>query len=261
MSRRWLTLARLHPQPADTVDANDAYRWPERPWVRANMVASIDGAATLDGRVGTLTGPADQRLLLLLRATADVLVVGAGTLRAEGYGPLTVDPGLVPLRAAAGRSGAPRLVVLTRSLDVDLAGAAFSQALEPPLVLTTAGAPAGRVADARSVAEVVQLGEHHLPLGEVISHLHGRGYHRVLSEGGPTLLAGLVAAGLLDELCLAVAPVLTCGSGSRVTAGAALEAPHAMTLAHVAERDQFLFLRYTREGPAGATGAGPPEHR
>lgn len=118
----WLTLDVLHPEPTASVEAVDAYAWPRVPWLRANMVASVDGAATLDGRVGTLTGPADQHLLLLLRAMADVLVVGAGTLRAEGYGALTVDPALAPLRRLEGMRPAPRLVVPTRSLDLDPSG-------------------------------------------------------------------------------------------------------------------------------------------
>ncbi|HSJ20547.1 MAG TPA: dihydrofolate reductase family protein, partial [Nocardioidaceae bacterium] len=125
----WLTVNRLLPEPIGEVAAADAYAVPDVPrHVRVNMVSSIDGAATLDGRVRTLTGPADQRLLLLLRALADVLVVGAGTVRAEGYGPLRVDPALAPLRQAAEQSAAPRLVVPTRSLDLDLGGAAFTEA-------------------------------------------------------------------------------------------------------------------------------------
>lgn len=243
----WLTLHRLHPAPAREVDAAEAYAWPPVPWLRANMVSSVDGAATLHGRVGTLTGPADQRLLLLLRALADVLVVGAGTVRAEGYGPLTVDAALAPLRRAAGLSPAPRLVVPTGSLDLDLRGPAFAGALEPPLVFVTATTPPRRVEAAREVAEVVILGEHAVDLTAMVDHLHGRGYHRILSEGGPTLLARLFAHDLVDELCLAVSPIVVGGIATRVTSGTSVVPPRRLALRQVAEREEFLFLRHARE--------------
>jgi riboflavin biosynthesis pyrimidine reductase len=249
-----LTLNRLRPGPCEEVDATSAYAYPDEPghFLRVNMVSSVDGAATLDGRVGTLTGPADQRLLLLLRALSDVLIVGAGTIRAEGYGPLTVGEDLAPLRAQSGLSAAPRLVVPTRSLDLDLDGAAFSEALEPPLVVTTRQAPVERVRAAESVAEVLVLGDDAVDLVSMVDLLAERGAHRMLCEGGPGLLAGLIAQDLVDELCLAVAPVVTCGTESRITAGPALTAPRHLSLAHVAERDDFLFLRYTRPDLAAA---------
>ena len=247
MTAPWLTLDRLLPHPASEVDAAEAYAFPEgTPHVRANMVSSVDGAATLQGRVGTLTGPADQRLLLLLRALADVLVVGAGTLRAEGYGPLTVDPALAPLRSAAGLSAAPRLVVPTRSLSLDLDGPAFVEALAPPLVFTTAQAPEARLRAAREVAEVVVLGDTAVDLAACVEHLVEQGATRILCEGGPTLLAELFAEDLVDELCLAVAPMVTGGDETRITAGPALPAPRPLRLAQVATREEFLFLRYAR---------------
>lgn len=246
-----LTLNRLRPGPCEEVAASVAYRYPEgtRRHLRVNMVSSIDGAATLDGHVGTLTGPADQRLLVLLRALADVLVVGAGTIRAEGYGPLTVDPELRPLREQAGQGPAPRLVVPTRSLDLDFGSAAFAEAVEPPLVVTTSLVPADRLRAAKAVAEVIVLGEHAVDLDAMVHLLAERGAGRILCEGGPALLNGLLSADLVDELCLAVAPVVASGHESRITAGPPLPAPLPMHLAQVAERDEFLFLSYSRISP------------
>jgi riboflavin biosynthesis pyrimidine reductase len=248
MSGPWLTLNRVLPEPTGEVEAADAYAVPDdRRHVRVNMVSSVDGAATLGGRVGALTGPADQRLLLLLRALADVLVVGAGTVRAEGYGPLTVDPALAPMRAASGQSAAPRLVVPTRSLDLDLDGAAFTDAVEPPLVATTRRAPRDRVRAAERVAEVVVLGDERVDLRAMLDLLSERGARRILSEGGPAVLAGLLAEDLVDELCLAVAPVVTCGAETRITSGPPLPSPLPLHLGQVAEGEEYLFLRYTRE--------------
>jgi len=243
-----LVLNRLLPTPCEETDAVGAYAYPAgtRPHLRVNMVSSVDGAATLGGRVGTLTGPADQRLLLLLRALADVLVVGAGTIRAEGYGPLTVGPDLVDLRTQHGQGPAPRLVVPSRSLDLDFGSAAFTEAVDPPLVVTARTARADRLHAAQAVAEVVVLGDSAVDLRAMVDLLVGRGAQRILCEGGPALLDGLFAADLVDELCLAVAPLVVSGAESRITAGPPLPAALPLHLAQVAERDEFLFLRYTR---------------
>lgn len=243
----FLTLNRLLPGPTEDVAALAAYAYPPgvRRHLRVNMVSSVDGAATLAGRVGSLTGPADQRLLLLLRALADTLVVGAGTIRAEGYGPLTVPAELRGLREEHGQAPAPRLVVPTRSLDLDFGSAAFTEAVEPPLVVTTGHASADRLRAARAVAEVVVLGEDAVDLAAMVELLADRGAGRILCEGGPALLHGLFAAGLVDELCLAVAPLVAGGVESRITAGPALPSLVALHLAQVAEQEEFLFLRYT----------------
>lgn len=245
-----LTLQRLLPVPGGEVSAVEAYQHPAgpTPHVRVNMVSSADGAATLEGRVGALTGPADQRLLLLLRALADVLVVGAGTVRAEGYGSLAVPPELASLRAEAHQRPAPRLVIPSRSLDLDLDGPAFRHAVEPPLLFTCSRAAADRVRRARAVAEVVLVGEDSVDLTAMVAHLADGGASRILCEGGPGVLAGMLADDLVDELCLAIAPVLACGPGSRITAGPRLDPPQRLRLAHVAERDDYLFLRYLRTG-------------
>jgi len=247
-----MDLLRLFPARGEVVEAAEAYAYPTSAgrYVRANMVSSVDGAATLEGRVGTLTGPADQQLLELLRALCDVLVVGAGTVRAEGYGPLTVPDDLKPLRERMGQSAAPRLVVPTRSLDLDLSSSAFTRAEEPPLVVTTRQADPERVRAARHVAEVVVLGDEAVDLEATLDLLTDRGAERVLCEGGPGVLADLFAHDLVDELCLALAPVVAGGSGTRITAGPALPAPLPLHLAQVAEHEDFLFLRYTR-APVG----------
>lgn len=246
-----LELRRLLPGPATEVAAAEAYAYPSAGrHVRVNMVSSIDGAATLGQRVGELTGPADQKLLWLLRALADVVVVGAGTLRAEGYGPLTVPDELRALREEREAGPAPRLVVPTSTLAVDLTSSAFTRADDPPLLVTTARAPEARRRRAEAVAEVVVLGEEAVDLPAMLTLLERRGASRILCEGGPALLAALFADDVVDELCLAVAPVVAAGPERRITAGAPLEPPRTLRLAQVAERDEFLFLRYLCERPS-----------
>jgi riboflavin biosynthesis pyrimidine reductase len=241
-------MSRLYPDAAESVDVADAYTLPrdgER-HLRVNMVSSADGAAAVNGRVGILSGAADQQVLMLLRGLCDVLLVGAGTLRAEGYGPIELPEVWRQRRMEAGRPPAPRLAILTRTIDVDLASPVFTAAIHPPLLITTDLAPVDRRHAAEAVAEVVVAGERRVPLRTALGALATRGMPRVLSEGGPHVLAEMFAEDLVDELCLAVAPVVTCGEELRVTAGPALPRPVGLRLGHVLEKDGFLFLRYTR---------------
>lgn len=246
-----MLVRRLHPDPANAVVSLDQYAYPEgaRPYLRANMVSSLDGAAAVEGRVGVLTGHADQILLHELRSLCDVLLVGAGTVRAEGYGPLEVAEELRERRADRGQPPVPRLAILTRGIDLDLSAPVFTAAGERPLVLTTERATARRRHEAEAVADVLVTGSDTVDLHAARDELAGRGLPRILSEGGPHLLAELFAADLVDDLCLAVAPMVTCGSELRITSGPPLPTPAQMRLAHVLEREEFLFLRHTR-GPA-----------
>ncbi|HET6627544.1 MAG TPA: pyrimidine reductase family protein [Nocardioidaceae bacterium] len=243
-----MQMRRLHPDPAASVEVADAYALPTdgTRHLRVNMVSSVDGAAAVQGRVGVLSGAADQQLLNLLRALCDVLLVGAGTVRAEGYGPLELSGDQVRRRVDAGQSPTPRLAILTRSLDVDLAAPVFTEATARPLLITTELAAPERRRAAESVADVIVAGERSVALPTALDVLTERGMPRILSEGGPHVLAEMLADDLVDELCLAIAPIATCGEEPRITAGPALPVPTQLELAHVLERDQFLFLRYRR---------------
>lgn len=243
-----LMLNRLRPGPLEQVEAWAAYAYPssgER-HLRANMVSSVDGAATLQGRVGALTGPADQGLLLLLRSLCDVLLVGAGTVRAEGYGPVRVLPELQAARREAGQLVAPRLAVLSRTIDVDLGSPAFAEAIERPIILTTELADPEQIRAAEEVAEVIIVGEDRVDLHRATDALAEGGLTRMLTEGGPSLLADLFANHLVDELCLALSPLVVCGPSRRITLGPDLTSPQPMRLDAVLEKDDFLFVRYTR---------------
>ncbi len=243
-----MLMRRLHPAAAAEVDTLDAYALPHdgAPHLRVNMVSSIDGAAAVEGRVGILSGTADGVLLHELRTLCDVLLVGAGTIRAEGYGPIRLADDQRERRVARGQQELPRLAVLTSSLDLDLSRPVFTKATARPLVVTTERAPLDRRKAAAEVADVVVAGDADVDLAAAIAELAGRGLPKVLSEGGPHVLAAMFEADVVDELCLAVAPVVTAGTELRITAGPALEQARRMTLGHVLEKDEFLFLRHTR---------------
>jgi riboflavin biosynthesis pyrimidine reductase len=232
----------------------DLYAYPPpgpRPWVRANMVASADGAASLAGRSGGLSSEADRQVFSVLRSLADVILVGAGTARAEKYQP--VRPGEEWPDLRAGRSPAPPIAVLTRALDVDpdsplLRGFPGSART---IVLTSRAAPADRQAAVRRHADLVVTGEDRVSPADAVAALASRGHHRVLLEGGPRLLAQVAGDGLLDELCLTISPLLAGGQTGRIlqaaTASGIPAGAAGLRLAHVLTDDGFLLCRYLRQ--------------
>jgi riboflavin biosynthesis pyrimidine reductase len=233
--------------PAAVRQLADLYRNEARPatggqWLRANMVASTDGATALSGRSGGLGGPADRMVFTVLRSLADIVLVGAGTARAEHYRPVQADEIWTGLRA--GRASVPTIAVLTSSLDLDDCPRLLDT--DPQTILITAtSAPAERVAALQGRAEIVTAGQDRVDIGLAIAALADRGARQILCEGGPHVLGQLVTGGRLDELCLTTSPILAGGSASRIVAGAS-EQPATLGLAHVLAHDNFLISRYIR---------------
>jgi riboflavin biosynthesis pyrimidine reductase len=224
-------MQRLFPDPIADVDVAAAYEHPQGV-VRANMVSSADGAATFDSRSGGLSSKADRELFLRLRTLCDVIVVGASTVRVEGYGPARGEV-------------APPIAVVSGSLDLDPTTRFFTEAVQRPFILTTEDADEERVDALSKVADVIQAGKLRVDMGRALDQLAERGHSRVLTEGGPALLAELIAAGRLQELCLTAAPLLTNGHSKRITDGPPLDNACRLELMHVLLDDEgSLFLRY-----------------
>jgi riboflavin biosynthesis pyrimidine reductase len=241
-------MRRLRPDPAGTVDPLEVYGDPPtaqgRPGVRLNFVASADGAATVAGLSGGLASPGDRALFKTLRSLADVILVGAGTVRAEGYGPPKLSDEAVAARERRGQEPLPRIAVVSRSLVLDWQAPLFARPTSRPMVVAPADAPPDRLERAGELAEVVVAGSGSVDLPGALATLAGRGVRTVLCEGGPSLFGLLAADGLVDELCLTVAPVLTVGGARRIATGPSLPSPREMSLASVCEEDGFLFLLY-----------------
>ena len=218
----------------------------DRPWFLVNMVASVDGATAVDGTSGALGGPADKVVFSAIRAVADVIVVAAGTVRAESYGPPRPSAARRAEREARGQSPAPRLAVVTRSLDLDPGAALFADGAEAPLVYTVTGAPADRRGALAGCAEIHDLGGDAVDLGAMASDLHRRGAAIVVIEGGPGLNGQFVAAGLVDEVNVTVAPLLVGGDSARLAYGPSRAAPTDLDVAHLWEAEGLLFVRYLR---------------
>jgi riboflavin biosynthesis pyrimidine reductase len=243
----------LLPLPVDPVDPAEVYgelpAMPGRPGVRLNMIASVDGATTVEGVSGGLGGEADRRLFMYFRSLADVVLVAAGTVRAERYGPPRLGPELLEARRRRGQAPLPRIAVVSRGLALNWGAPLFSAPSSRPIVVTVADAPAGRRAAASEVADVVVAGEGDVDLALALSALGEAGVHSVVSEGGPTLGGQLVDAGLVDELCLTISPRLVGGDAKRILAGPPLLPPRELRLSSLCEEDGFLFLRLR---PAGS---------
>ncbi|MEU1672651.1 pyrimidine reductase family protein [Streptomyces roseifaciens] len=232
----------------------EVYAYPEEPgparhaWLRANMVSSLDGAAHHDGRSQPLSSDADMRIFGTLRGLADAVVVGAETVRQEGYRPARAREAFAARRAALGQGPAPAIAIVSAGLDLDFSLPLFTEPLVPTLVLTGEDAPADRVAAAREAgAEVLVAGEgRRVDPARVPQVLAERGLTRLLTEGGPRLLGQFAAAGVLDELCLTLAPMLAGGTAARIVNGPDMPLPERFVLASLLEEAGFLFSRYHR---------------
>ncbi|QGF23493.1 dihydrofolate reductase family protein [Raineyella fluvialis] len=249
--------------------------------VRANMVTSADGHATIRGRVGDLTGEADQALLTALRGWCDVLLVGSGTIRAEGYGPLDLPTEIAEWRTLKGRVARPVLAIVSGSLDLDPSLPAFARAADAgpeslPWVITVPGADQERRTRLAPYARLLEVeagpdGRPSLPAA--VAALRQAGMTRVLSEGGPTVLGTLLGGGVVDELFLTVSPLLVGGGGLRIVetgtlsgmsggtasggsaSGATPGEPVPLKLMDVHVAGSELFLRYAVGASAAASAS------
>jgi riboflavin biosynthesis pyrimidine reductase len=213
--------------------------------VRINMIFSADGAATFGGRVGPLSGEIDQQLLEILRGFADVVLVGAGTARAENYAPVQLTETQRAQRHRAGRTQPPPIAVISRTGA--LPATLVSNPNQPPLLVTCRKPPAPRDAGGDQRCGVLVAGEASVDVVQAIALLRAHGLSRVLCEGGPTLLDELVNADAVDELCVTVAPKLAAGQPLRQRRRPSqLAVPATLRLAHALNHDDYMFLRYRR---------------
>ena len=206
-------------------DLAELYAPPATPWLRVNMVSTVDGSATGDsGRSGSINNAADKKVFDTLRRLADVIVVGAGTARTEGYGPVSTP-----------------IVLVSRHAEVPekLRGA------EPGLVLMATCAQADHLEEARALLgddQVLVLGSHRVDLAALRTTLVDRGWSNILCEGGPHLLRDLVAQGVADELTCTLVPRLVAGTHPRITDGPPIDVP--LTLHTLLEEGGTLLGRW-----------------
>ena len=230
------------------MDLASLYPWPEGPWLRSMMVMTLDGATVgADGLSGSISGPADKRVFMEARRLADVVLVGAGTIRAERYKPMLAKTEWHEARVSLGLAPAPQIVVVSGRLDLPWDEPMFSDSALPVLVATTtANVDEERLTRARQHSEVVQVGDESVDLRALVRLLHERGQQRINCEGGEALLDALVREDLVDEMDLAISPVFA-GSGYLRDPQREITSPYArFSLAHQFEDDGFVFCRFLR---------------
>ncbi|OMC50818.1 hypothetical protein A5745_04325 [Mycobacterium sp. IS-2888] len=227
------------------------YAYPDKDgtWVRANFITSLDGGATADGKTGTMAGPGDRFIFHLLRELADVIVVGAGTVRIEGYSGAQLGAVQRQRRQARGQSEVPQLAIVTKSGHLDRDMGVFTRTEVSPLVLTctaTADATRRRLSGLAEVIDCSGGDPDRVDEAALLAILGARGMRRVLTEGGPMLLGAFVQRDLLDELCLTIAPYVVGGLARRIATGPGqVLAP--MRCVHVLSDDAgYLYTRYVK---------------
>jgi riboflavin biosynthesis pyrimidine reductase len=241
------------------VDLAAVYAYPKgaRRWLRANMVSSVDGAATAEGASAGLSGEADKRVFGVLRALADVVLVGAATVRQEGYRPARVREQYQAMRADEGQAPAAAIAVVSASLRLDLSTPLFTEPAVPTIILTTSDAPGDRVdAASEAGADVIAAGTGRVDVALAVDRLAERGLGRILCEGGPMLLTEIAESGRLDELCLSYSPQLRAGDAQRILNGMELHGGLPLILHTLLTEEGFLFARYLVGGSTAASSEG-----
>lgn len=244
----------LNPDDVGTTNAalERAYPWPEgRAWVRANMVVTVDGRAQSDdGLTEGISSPEDKFVFSYLRASCDAVLVGAGTVRSEGYRPIRPRVEQRDSRAAQGRRAAPVLAIVSGSLDFDLGSEIFTaprsdDGVQRPLVVTSASADPARRRALEEVADVLICGDASVDPSLIAAALADHNLPRIVCEGGPHLLTDLLDAGAIDELDLTISPLLLMRPSGDLLSGAHLSGPtRSLHLAHILQAQSTLMLRY-----------------
>ena len=223
----------------------DERRGSGRTWVMLNMVVSVDGATALKGGASALNDPDDRDLFLALRSVADVVLVGAQTVRSEILGPIQMTEEMREHRHRAGLHGDPRIAVLTRSLDIEPDHRLFSDPGNRPILVAPTDSDQDRIKRLESVADIVLTDTD--DGRAVISSFDGADV--VLCEGGPSVNSLLIGSGMVDEFALTISPVFGLGESKRIASRESeLEIPQELVLDRALVGDRSLFLRYLDAG-------------
>ena len=241
-------MRRLLPEPGQTtVDELLAeYRpfeqaHPDRPFVAANMITTLDGRASVHGRSKDLGSDVDSEFLLKLRHRFDAVMVGAGTIRAERYGRIVKDAEARARRKGLGLSADPLAVIVSGSFDLPFDAPIFTCGAGRILVFTSSSEAAPETATQLDIERV----DGAIEVSSVLRHLKREcGVRAVLCEGGPHLFGQLEAADAVDELFLTSSPELVGGEPSPRILEGALGEPRRKRLEELLEHEGELFARY-----------------
>ena len=243
----WPRPAGMDVQVVPDQDLEAYYYYPEpidRAYVRLNYISSLNGKVSVNGRSAAFGTTGDKLVFRRLRRLADVVVVGAGTVRADGYRGARSSESLQAARRLRGQAAVPPIAVVTASADLDPDSPLFKDAWVPPIILTVRSAPPSNVKRLReSGAEVMIVGEDRADVRQMLGALASRNLCRILCEGGPTLFGQLFAAGAVDEVCLTLSPQV--GGAGQISPDSSNLLP--MRIEAVLARDETLLIRYVRK--------------
>lgn len=227
------------------VNLAERYPWPDYPWLRVMMAMTFDGAvAGADGRSGSISSPTDRQVLAETRRLADVVLVGAATIRAERYRPMVQREEWQAARSGVGLRSAPVVAIVSGRLDLPWEEPLFNESEFTPIVFYSDAATGDAVSDAHGKAELIHVPGSEVDAGALVDALHTRGLTRIVCEGGPILVRSLLEADRVDEVDLTLSPVFAGGVQADTNI---VELPeHRWTLDWVIEDDGFVFTRYLR---------------
>ena len=227
---------------------------PQRPYVLTNMISSVDGAISIDGASEGLGAPADFEIFMALRSIADVIIVGAETVRVERYKPPRPPERVERLRSHRGQAPRPTIAVLTASANLDPKLPLFSDPEHQPIILCGAAAAPEALSRIQNLASIIQFPTDRVAPRDALTKLRERGFRHALLEGGPTLNAQFIADDCVDEWNLTLSPTLVAGEASRTATGPQA-VKHPVQLVHVWRSDNMLFLQYRRIHQPGSASA------
>lgn len=239
--------------PDDPQRLRDLYAYPDnpgQPWMRVNFVSSIDGAVAVSGVSGGLGTPADKTAFDVMRELCDVVVVGAGTIRAENYGGVVLGLAAKERRVASGLSPVPPILAVSARAFLDPDSRLFRETEVPPILLVGRDADPETIVALRSAGADVHLSEtatvRSTDIEALLSALNLR---RALCEGGPSLFGQLIADNAVDELCITTSPQLVGGNAGRISLSPQAM-PTPMKLAHIlVDTDGTVLSRWVRDRP------------
>jgi riboflavin biosynthesis pyrimidine reductase len=247
-------MLRLWPMAVEESDAvHDAeieaiYKYPDSldiPYVRLNFSCTASGNVAVDGRSAGLSSMTDKKVFGRLRRLADVILVGAGTIRADGYRGARTWEALRAQRRARNQAEIALIAVVTASADIDVDGPLFTDTWIPPMILTVQAAPTTNVQRlVEAGADVVIVGEKRASARQIIDALAARHLYRILCEGGASLFGDLIAADVVDEVCFTLSPNL---GGTGQIAHGTTGGLRALRLKSVLTDENSLLIRYIRE--------------
>jgi 5-amino-6-(5-phosphoribosylamino)uracil reductase len=245
-------MLRISPQPEKILDKSqlsDLYSWPEKPWLRANMVQTLDGSV-LDssGSTDSITNDIDKDVFRVLRQLSDVIIVGSKTAITNKYQDIKVNEQNKEIRKKLKLKSIPRLAIITNNFNLDNNFFTNWKDLAPPLIYTHESNQKYEE-NFKNFAEFNYCGKSEVDLKKVKKDLIQKSFKRLLCEGGPTLLNSMFQKNLIDELALTLQVKLSHASNLlKIVQGPLLEPFINLNPYQVIQHEKTLLLRYLVQG-------------